>query len=103
MVIRAAGDTMTIKYQDGKAFEATLLSRTETTLHLAVGGGDDVMELSNIEGTWVPAVSDPALIRFARQWPADKPVITETERSCSRKLAARLIHLALIQRNERQN
>jgi len=103
MVIRAAGDTMTIKYSDGKSFEATLLSRTENTILLAVGGAEDVMELSNINGSWVSADRRPASIRFAWQRRVDKPVITETEGGCSRELAARLIQLSLTRRSERQN
>ena len=103
MVIRAAGETMTIKYSDGKAFEAMLLSRTETTILLAVDGAEDVLALSHVNGSWLPADCKSLSTRFAQQQPADKPVIMKTERCCSRELAARLLRLSLIGRKEKQN
>ena len=84
---------MIVTYLDGKSFEAVLLTRTENTIRLAVVGADDVMELSNINGTWVSEDCEPVLIEFAWQRHARKPTITEAECCCSRELAARLIHL----------
>jgi hypothetical protein len=84
---------MTIKYSNGKAFEAVLLSRTDDNMRLAVQGADDVMEFSNINGTWVSADCEPVTIEFAWQRRAHKPTVTEAECSCSHELAARLIHL----------
>lgn len=82
---------MTIKYSDGRSVEAVLLSRTEHTIRVAIGGADDVMELSNVNGTWVSADCEPVRIAFAWQRHDRKPTISETDCCCSLELAARLI------------
>jgi len=87
-----ASKTMTIKYSDGKSFEAVLLLRTENTIRLAVEGADDVMELTDINGTWVSDDCEPVFIEFAWQRHAYKPAVDEADCCCSRELAARLIH-----------
>lgn len=83
---------MKIKYSDGIAVEAVLLSRTDNTMRLAVQGAEDVIEVSNINGVWVSAECEPVSIEFAWQRRDHKPVISEAECCCSRELAARLIH-----------
>jgi hypothetical protein len=93
---------MAIKHSEGKAFQATLLSRTETTVFVAVDGEDDVIEFSNINAIWA-ADREPVSIISTWQRREDKPVTTEPERCCSHKLAARLIHLSLTRRRERPN
>ena len=40
---------MTLTYLDGRAVEAVLLARTETTLRVVVQGADDVIELSDAD------------------------------------------------------
>ena len=40
---------MTINYSDGRAAEVVLLARTESTLLVALKGGDDVMEISVVD------------------------------------------------------
>lgn len=84
---------MTIKYADGNAAEAMLLSRTDTTIRVAMAGADDVREFSNINGTWVSDDCEPVLIEFAWQRHDRKEAVREAECCCSRELAARLIHL----------
>jgi hypothetical protein len=83
---------MTITYSDGIAVEAVLLSRTERKMRLAVQGADDVIEVSNINGTWVSADCEPVSIEFAWQRRDRKPTISEAECCCSHELAAKLIH-----------
>ena len=83
---------MTINYSDGRAVEAVLLTRTDSTLLVAAQGADDVMEISNINGTWVSPDCEPVAIEFA--WQLDrKPKISEADCHCSPELAARLIRL----------
>jgi hypothetical protein len=82
---------MTITYSDGIAVEAVLLSRTESKMRLAVQGADDVIEVSNINGTWVAADCEPVSIQ---------PTISEAECCCSRELAAKLIHSLFAGSNE---
>lgn len=43
---------MTIRYSDGRAFEAAPLSRTEATIRAAVEGADGA------PGTWPPPLTD---------------------------------------------
>jgi hypothetical protein len=83
---------MKIKYSDGRAVEALLLSRTESTLRGAVEGAGDVMEFSQINGTWVSADCEPVRIEFDWLRHDRKPAISEADCCCSPELAARLIH-----------
>jgi hypothetical protein len=84
---------MTIQYSDGKALEAVLLSRTETTLRAAIQGADDVVEFSNISGVWVSEDCEPVRIVFEWQRRNSKRTISEADFACSRELAGRLIHV----------
>src|ERR1035438_9006225 len=84
---------MTINYSDGRAVEAVLVTRTESTLLVAARGADDVMEISNINGTWVTADCESVAIEFAWQRLDRKPKISEADCHCSPELAARLIRL----------
>jgi len=83
---------MTITYSNGKTVEAVLLSRMGDTMRLAVQGGDDVMEFTEIHGTWVSSECEPVSIEFAWQRLDRKPRISEDDCCCSREVAARLIH-----------
>jgi hypothetical protein len=84
---------MTIQYSDGKALEAVLLSRTETTLRAAIQGADDVVEFSSINGVWVSEDCEPVRIVFEWQRRNSKRTISEADFACSQELAGRLIHL----------
>jgi hypothetical protein len=91
---------MTLNYLDGRAVEAVLLARTESTLLVAVKGADDVMEISDINGTWVSPDCEPVTIEFAWQRLDRKPKIAEADCYCSHELAARLIRLLLTDSSE---
>jgi hypothetical protein len=69
-----------------------LLTRTETTIRVAVEGAADAMEFSDIDGVWVAANREPVLIEFAWQRRHPKPAVFEADCCCSDELAARLIH-----------
>ena len=91
---------MTINYSDGRAVEAMLLTRTESTLLVAVQGAGDVMEISDINGTWVTADCEPVTIGFAWQQLDRKPKVSEADCYCSHELAARLIGLLFTDSSE---
>jgi hypothetical protein len=84
---------MTIHYSDGKALEAVLLTRTETTIRAAVQGADDVTEFSKINDAWVSEDCEPVRIVFAWQRQKFAETVTEADCICSRELATRLLHL----------
>jgi hypothetical protein len=84
---------MTIRYSDGRVGEALLLSRGEDTIRLQVRGADDVVEFSNIRGTWVSADCEPVSIEFAWQSDDRKSVVSEADCICSPELADRLLQL----------
>ena len=90
---------MTINYPDGRAVEAVLLARTGCGLLVAAQGADDVMEISNINGTWVTADCEPVAIEFAWQQLDRKPKVSEADCHCSPELAARLIRLLFTDSN----
>jgi hypothetical protein len=84
---------MTIKFSDGRVAEALLLSRGENTIRLQAKGADDVLELSNIRGTWATADCEPVSIEFAWQCDDRAPVVSESDCVCSPELADRLLQL----------
>jgi hypothetical protein len=92
---------MTIKYANGNVAEAMLLSRTDTTIRVAMAGADDVGEFSYINGTWVSDDCEPVLIEFAWQRHDRQETVREADCCCSRELAARLIHLLFTDSGER--
>jgi hypothetical protein len=93
---------MTIKYSDGIAVEAVLLSRTENMMRLAVPGAEDVVEVTDINGTWVTSDCEPVSIEFAWQRLDRKPTVTEAECCCSRELAAKLLQALFVGDSEEE-
>jgi hypothetical protein len=83
--------TMTITYSNGRSVEAVLLARSETTIRVALEDTENVMEFSDIDGTWRSADCEPVLIEFAWQKLDRKPAIAEADCCCSSELAASLI------------
>src|ERR1039458_2369814 len=53
---------MTIRYADGRLYEAVLLSRTDNTLRVAAKNTDDVQMFTDIGGTWVSEDCEPVRI-----------------------------------------
>ena len=82
---------MTIQYADGKALEAVLLTRTESSMRVAIRGAEDVTEFSKLSGIWISEEGEPVRIVFAWQRHGRKAAIP-MDCECSRELAARLIH-----------
>ena len=84
---------MILTYADGSRTEAFLLARTENTIRVAIPGGDDTLELTNVSGTWVSEDCEPVRVEFAWQGKTRERVLREADCICSHKLAARLLHL----------
>jgi hypothetical protein len=82
---------MTIRFLDGRCVEAVLLARTETTMRVVAQGSDDVMEVTDINGTWVSSDCEPVTIEFAWQRHDRKLTVSEADCVCSKDLAARLL------------
>jgi hypothetical protein len=87
---------MKIRYQDGTTFEGVTLFRSQQTMRVVVKGGDDVMELNNIRGTWVSDDCEPVMLetglpnKFAADY-SDESFI------CSQALAEHLVSLLFIE------
>ena len=86
---------MTIQYRNGNRYEAALIARTENTIRVAPRGADDVMEFTNVNGTWVSEDCEPVQIEFEWQRRGRQPEVSEADCICSEELASRLIHLLL--------
>lgn len=84
---------MIIRYSNGQTFEAVLLSETENTMRIALKGSEDVLELKNINGTWVSDECEPVNVEFAWTRQQQLDAIKEDECICSPELAAKLLHL----------
>jgi hypothetical protein len=84
---------MTIRYTNGQIFEAVLLSRTETTMRLALQGHEDVVALTLVNDVWVSDECEPVQVHFAWTRHCGAAAVAEADYICSRDLAAHLIHL----------
>src|SRR4051812_2125001 len=84
---------MIIRYSNGQAFEAVLLSNTETTMRIAMQASDDVLLLRQSNGTWVSDECEPVQVEFAWSRQQQLEAIGEEDCICSPELAARLLHL----------
>ena len=84
---------MTIRYSNGQTFEAVLLNQTDDSMRIALQGSEDVLELKQVNGTWITDECEPVHVEFAwtRQSLLDE--ISEDDCVCSPELAARLLHL----------
>src|ERR1035438_9959874 len=82
---------MKIRYQNGTVIEGSTLSRTEENMRIAVKGRDDVMQFTNIHGTWVSEECEPVIMEMGITWrPADH--FSDDNFICPQELATRLIH-----------
>jgi hypothetical protein len=84
---------MFLTYADGSRKEAFLLARTENKIRVAIPGGDDPLELTDVHGTWVTEDCEPVRVEFAWQGKTQQQIVTEADCICSHDLAARLLHL----------
>ena len=86
---------MTIKYANGTKMEAVIVTRRENTIRAAVKGGDDVVEFTDVNGTWVSEDCEPVQIEFSWQRRERQIEYSEADFICPQELAARLIHMLL--------
>jgi len=90
-----AKDLMTIRYTNGTTIEAVLLSHDGNALRAAAPDAEDVIEFTNVNGTWVSDDCEPVQIEFAWQRHGRAERVTEDDCVCPQDLAARLVHLLL--------
>ena len=84
---------MTIRYINGYTQQAMLLSRSENSMRVAIQGSEDVLQFTQVNGTWITEDCEPVQVDFAWSRTADLPVVTLKDCICSHELAARLLHL----------
>jgi hypothetical protein len=84
---------MTIRYTDGQNLEAVLLSRTETTMRVALQQHDDIVALTQVNDVWISDECEPVQVDFAWARHQGTLAIREEDCVCSHELAAHLIHL----------
>ena len=84
---------MTLTFANGTRTQAVLLSCSENKMRVAVRGGDDPVELTDISGVWISEDCEPVQVQFAWQRKTQAQIVEEAECICSRELASRLIHL----------
>ena len=90
---------MKIRYQSGEEKQAVTLSRTETTMRVAIPDTEDVLELSKLSGIWVTGDCEPVTIEYPSRRPSSG-AITEEDCICPTGLAAHLIHLLFTDSSE---
>jgi hypothetical protein len=84
---------MTIRYTNGQILEAVLLSRTPTTMRLAVQGHDDIVVLTRVTDVWVSDECDAVQVGFSWTEQVAKTEVTEADCICSHDLAAHLTQM----------
>jgi hypothetical protein len=93
-------EIMTIRYSNGQAFEAALLTREENQMRIVLQGSEDVLELQRINGTWITDECEPVQVEFAWTRQSLLDTMSEDECICSPELAAKLLHLLFSGENE---
>jgi hypothetical protein len=88
-----SGGKMTIRYSNGQTIEAVLLSRTENLLRAAARGSEDIVELTQVNGSWITDDCEPVQVTFEWQRQARVEEVSLEECLCSPELAARLMQL----------
>ena len=83
---------MTLRYTNGQTIDAVLLSRREGKMRVALQGSEDVVELSEVSGTWVSDECEPVQVSFGWQKQAPAPT-SEEDFICPPELAAKLIRM----------
>ena len=84
---------MVLTYANGSKTEAVLLARNENKIRVAIAGSDDLVELTDVHGTWVTEDCEPVYVQFAWEGKTREQIVTEADCVCSHDLAARLIYL----------
>ena len=84
---------MTICHKNGYTTEAILLSRTQTSMRVAIQGSGDTAEFQKIDGAWFSEEGESVEVEFAWMRKRDPRVPTVGDCVCPPELAARLIHL----------
>ena len=83
---------MRIEYPNGKTSHAALLLHEEHRVRAAMQIGDDVVEFTEVNGTWFTEDGTPVLLAF--EWQSRTlPVPVESDCICPAELASRLLHL----------
>lgn len=90
---------MKIRYQNGTAIEGMTLVRTGHKMRVAVQGWDDVMELTNIHGTWVSDDCEPVTVEIGMTL-APIESYSDDDFICSQELASHLVNLLFSDSNE---
>ena len=86
---------MTITYSNGRSVEAALLTRSSTTMRVAIQGTDDATVFTFVNGTWVSEDCEPAQIRFEWQRKTAHHDSTGADPVWSVRAAARLVQLVI--------
>jgi hypothetical protein len=71
-------------------------------MRVALEGAEDILELTNVHGTWVTADCEPVRIGFAWQTRARGMPPSEADCICPQDLAARLIRSLLYSGDARE-
>ena len=79
-----------IRYETGEVADAATLSRTESSMRLALAGADDVLALKRISGDWMTEPPAPVIIACASAC-VPTGAVAEEECICPADLATRLI------------
>jgi hypothetical protein len=87
-------DIMTLRFMNGTTLEAVMLSRHESRMRVALKGLEDIVELNEVNGTWVTEDCEPVQVSFAWQRTVEAPV-TEEDCICSPDLAAKLVRMLI--------
>jgi hypothetical protein len=83
---------MRLRYQNGKVIEGVTLSRTGQRMRIAVSGGEDAMELTNVHGIWVSDDCEPVTLEIGMTL---NPVENYSDDYfiCPQELASHLVQL----------
>jgi hypothetical protein len=85
-------EIMIIQYSNGKTMEGVTLSKTASTMRVALRGHNDAIELFQVNGCWITDGWEAVRIRPELEAREDASFPTEEEFVCPQDLACQLIH-----------
>ena len=91
---------MIIQYPDGRVMETLVLAMADSRMRVAVPGGDDAVEFTNVSGTWISPDCEPVKVSLALPRPCQRVEFSEEDFICSPELAELLTRLLVTDSDE---
>ena len=95
MILTLEVPSVTISNTGGRVLQGLILSRTGTTMRVAVNGFEDAEQFTCVKGTWISENCEPVEIQFEWRRHALTEPISDAGSRCSEEMANRFVHVVV--------